>query len=151
MCVLYVSAEHCFEAQVMESSSQASHLAWSTRNSLTVYAKRQDQDISKSETDLWHNSSTGYSLVVRVWSCVCVCQYVDILDQFPLTLVSVNLSLMFHHLGWFLIWLLTAQFSYKAILYAYPVFLCLALRPQAVHQTCVLLMSLCCFCQQIFS
>lgn len=95
---------------------------------------RTSQKVRKT----WHNSSTGYPVVVNAWSCVCVCQYVDILDQFPLTLVSVTFSLMFHHQGcegWFLIWLPTAQFSYQAIQYAYPVFLCLALRPQAVRRT----------------
>lgn len=77
------------------------HLVRSACICLIVYTNRQDQD-------LWHKSSTGYSLVVSVWSCVCFWQYVDILDQFPPTLVSVTLRLMFHHLdceGWFLIWL----------------------------------------------
>lgn len=157
----------------MEFSSQFSRPVSCTCICLTVYINRQAHFLSESEKDLWHNSSTGYSLVASVWLCVHVCQYVDILDQFPLTLVSVTLSLMFHHpgyKGWFLIWLLTAQFSYQAILHTYPLCLCLVLRPQAVHQPprfkwlqngllsintdglcsgCVLLMSICCFNQQI--
>lgn len=101
----------------MEFSSQVSRLVSTTHICLTVYRNRQDQDLSESERDLWHNNSIGYSLVVSMWSCVCVWQNVDILDWFPLTLVSVTSSLMFHHHdceAWFLIWLLAAQFSYPS-------------------------------------
>lgn len=172
MHVLHVLAEHnhimlCPEPRWWNFPPWSVILSRATRICPTVYANRRAGDLSESEKDLWHNRSTGYLLVVSVWSCVCVSQYVDILDQFPLTVVSVTLSLMFHHQGcegWFLIWLLTAQFSYQAI--AFPESLCLDLRPQAEHQTwrfkwlrngllsiytdglclgCVLLMSICRF------
>lgn len=94
---------------------------WSTCTCMPVYTHRREQDLSESEKDLWHNSSAGYSLVVSVWSCVCVWQYDDILDQFSLTQVSGTLRLMFRHRDCedrFLIWLLAAQFSYQAIPYA---------------------------------
>lgn len=105
MHVLYVLAEHngitLFQGPVMEFSSQVRNRVWPTCICLTVYTNRQDQDLTRSESekDLWHNSSTGYSHGVSVWSCVYIWQYVDILDQFPLTLVSGTLSLIFHHQG----------------------------------------------------
>lgn len=115
-CLQKIMVSHWFRAQVMEFSSKVRHLVWSIHICLTVYTSPQDQKLtsSESEEDRCHNSSTGYSHFVSVWSCICIWQYVDILDQFPLTLVSCTLSLIFHHQdswGWFLItnWLLSCH------------------------------------------
>lgn len=96
-CYRNIVVSCCFEAQLVEFSSQLSHFLWSTCICFTVYINRQDQVLSESEKDLWHNSSrpNGYSLACEHVVMRVIWQYVDILDQFPLTLVSVTRVLCF--------------------------------------------------------
>lgn len=99
-----------------------------------THSTRSHHKVIKS----WHNSCTGYSHFVSVWSCVYIWQHVHILDQFPLTLVSGTMSLIFHYRGlegWFPIdqW----RLNFLPELFCLPgIYTSLSLlRPQAVHQT----------------